>query len=360
MKKIMFLLPSAATSGGVQKSLSILTKTLSEKEKYLITVASLFETSENIYDYGKKTQHICGTLKKEMNLKKVFLKAKKECKKLVNKENIDVLVVESLGLLPLLPKKILNDKNIKIIVRDHVGYKNYKTFGLTWFGLKKAIKYIDYFIVLTEENKKEYLKVHPDLNNRIKVFPNIIEEDVVNRKYNSNSKKICFVGRLSTEKGAHLLIDAFSKVVERDIDKWQLDIYGSGEELENLKIQVKKTGMNDNINFKGHTNNIINLYENYSFLVVPSKYESFGIVILEALTIGIPVIAFDCSYGPRSLIDNEKNGLLVEKDNVEKMSNAIELLIKNKEYREYLASNTHKSVKKYSHSKIIKEWENVL
>ena len=189
MKKIMFLLPSAATSGGVQKSLSILTKTLSEKEKYLITVASLFETSENIYDYGKKTQHICGTLKKEMNLKKVFLKAKKECKKLVNKENIDVLVVESLGLLPLLPKKILNDKNIKIIVRDHVGYKNYKTFGLTWFGLKKAIKYIDYFIVLTEENKKEYLKVHPDLNNRIKVFPNIIEEDVVNRKYNSNSKK---------------------------------------------------------------------------------------------------------------------------------------------------------------------------
>ncbi|TXL66775.1 glycosyltransferase family 4 protein [Cerasibacillus terrae] len=361
MINVLFLISSAATGGGIQRSVSMISSALNKKEEYSVTVVSLFDYKEKRYDYGKITNHIKGSLKSNNNIKRIFFKAKTECASLLSKVDFDSIVIEGLGLVPLVPKKILKNKSIKIIVRDHSGYSNFKKFGLSWVGLKMSLKYADTFIVLTNENKEEYSRMFPKVRNKFKVIPNTIEPNVKRSPYNPNSNKICFVGRLSTEKGPHLLIDAFSNVINKEqYNEWKLDVYGTGPNLDELKSLVVRKKLEANVVFKGYSNNIINLYKDYAFLVVPSKYESFGIVILEALSVGIPVISFDCNYGPRSLIKHEKNGLLVQNGDVGELSDAINRMISNKEFRQVLSKNTQNINKKFGYSRVISEWENVL
>lgn len=361
MRNILFLLPSSATGGGVQKATSLITKALDTDEGFSVTVASLFDYDKRKYNYGEHTRHLKGTLEQNNNIRKVFFRAKKTCKQLLSKSDFDTIVVEGLGIVPLLPFKLLKDKNVKLVIRDHSGYSNYTKYGLSWIGLKITIKYANTFIVLSNDIKAEYLSLFPKLKSIIKVIPNTIDPDVVREPYNLDSKKICFVGRLSEGKGPHLLIEAFSKLVTNEkFSDWKLDIYGTGPMMDKLRSLVDNSEVSGNVFFKGHHNDIINLYKEYAFLVVPSRYESFGLVILEALTVGIPVISFDCNYGPRTMISHMQNGLLVENGNVDELKKAIELLISNKEIRSELAGGYNRKTSAFDYFKVIENWKKVL
>jgi glycosyltransferase involved in cell wall biosynthesis len=359
-KKILFLITSAATGGGIQRSVSMITGGLNDNE-YSITVVSLFDYKERTYDYGINTNHLKGSIKSNSNIKKIYLKAKAECAELLSQVKFDTVIIEGLGLVPLIPKKILLKKSISKIVRDHTGYSNYNKFGLSWMGLKKTIKYADEFIVLTKENRNEYSKIFGAKDYKIKVIPNAIDPHIKRFPYDLLSKKLCFVGRLSSEKGVDLLIEAFSMAIESEEYKdWELDIYGAGPELEKIKSLISQKNIDKNVILKGYSKDMHNRYNKYAFLVVPSRFESFGLVILEAMKTGLPVVSFDCNYGPRSLISHEVNGLLVQNGNVNELSNAIKKMISNNEFRNELSKNTDKDLWLYENGNILKEWEKVL
>lgn len=360
MKKVAFLISSAGTGGGIQKSLSLITKELGI-EHHEVTIISLFDFNKTKYDYGDATRIIKGELEGNIDLKKNFIKTYLECNRLLKLADYDTLVVESLGLVPFLRKKIINSKSIKIIVRDHSGLSNYSKFGLSWIGLKKTLKYANSFIVLTEENKKEYIDLSNRFKNIIKVISNSIDPDVKEEKYNINSKKIIFVGRLGREKGVDLLIESFSQsLFELQNLDWELDIYGLGPEEKNIRDLIKKKGLEDRIYLKGYKKNVYNIYHEYSFMVVASRFESFGLAIVEAFKVGIPVISFDCNYGPRSIITNNENGLLVKANDVNALSSAINKLIRDTEMRKSFSVNTRNGIDKYSHQNIINEWKKIL
>ncbi|MBP3953152.1 glycosyltransferase [Bacillus suaedae] len=360
MKNIAFLVSSAATGGGIQKSLSIIAKALNN-EKFSVTIISLFQFEETKYDFGPETIFLKGSLKGNVDLKKVFLKTYFECKRLLSSANFTTLVVEGVGLVPFIPKKFLKDKSIKVIVRDHTGLSNYSRFGLSWLGLKHTIRYSDKFVVLTEENEREYAEIFKDKKSKIKTIPNALDPNIIESSYNSDSKKVLFVGRLSYEKGADLLVESFGRVLNLiSDDDWRLDIFGSGPEMVNIKNQISKQNLKTYINLKGYKENIYSIYNEYAFLVVPSRFESFGLIIIEALKVGIPVIAFDCNYGPRSILRDNENGLLVQKNNISQFSNAISKLILNKDLRIYLSNNTNNNLEKYNYRNVISEWEILL
>jgi glycosyltransferase involved in cell wall biosynthesis len=348
-KKVTFIMSSAYDNGGIEKAVSNLTKSLVQHNDMSITVISIFKRySEFKYFYGDEIKFL-SIFNKPVNIKFNFLRVKKELNKTLKEVSSDLYIVEGLGLLPLINKKFMN----KTIVRDHVGVSNFKKFGLSWWGSKFAYKHAMHLVTVNLSD----LKKHNKLDNK-QILPktciyNPVTLEPFKNCYKNKSKQFISVGRLTKVKGFHKLIERLLFLKDTE---WKYHIYGDGPLKEKIEKKINMLGLSNNIILKGFHPNIQSLYSNYSFFVLPSSAESFGIVLVEALISGIPLIAFDCPDGPREIVFNNKNGFLVENQNFDLMISKIKLLIEDEQLRETLALNSHYKLHRFSDSSINKNW----
>lgn len=176
--------------------------------------------------------------------------------------------------------------------------------------------------------------------------------------YNHSAKKIVAVGRLAKEKNFADLIEAWS-LIGRKYSDWSLEIYGDGDlkdELKSLSLKYNLT----NVKIFPNTANIADVYQQAAFLVLTSKFEGLGMVLIEAQSFGLPLIAYDCPYGPSEIISNNENGILVENGNVLELSSAIEKMIVSSELRKEMSSGAMRSQKKFSLNEILLQWKGIL
>jgi glycosyltransferase involved in cell wall biosynthesis len=151
--------------------------------------------------------------------------------------------------------------------------------------------------------------------------PNSLDSPQVN-DIKFREKTVLAVGRLSYQKGFDLLIEAWNKVGAHE-EGWKLQIVGSGEEDEKLYRLVKNLNLDSSLEFIPATKNIEQYYPKASFFVLSSRYEGYPLVLVEAMGFSLPCIAFDCKTGPREIIGNHKDGLLVETGNVTELAEQI-------------------------------------
>ena len=116
-----------------------------------------------------------------------------------------------------------------------------------------------------------------------------------------------------------LLIEAFS-LIASSIPDWHIDIYGHGIDEELLKTMIHYIQLEGRIVLRGLTDKIFDEYRRSQFFVLSSRYEGFGLVLVEAMTCGIPCVSFCCEYGPEEIINNEVDGLLVSDGNVKELA----------------------------------------
>lgn len=134
---------------------------------------------------------------------------------------------------------------------------------------------------------------------------------IAQKNINSNSKIAINVGRLTSDKQQLMLLEIWEEVNKRIPNHgWKLQIIGSGEEEENLKTFIKGHALT-NVEMVPHTSNIDDYYENAELFLFTSKMEGFGMVLLEAMSFGVPCISFDCPSGPRDMIRDGENGYLI-------------------------------------------------
>lgn len=167
---------------------------------------------------------------------------------------------------------------------------------------------------------------------RTYVIPNpfILKKDVL-PYYGTRNKTIIGAGRLEDQKGFDLLISAFARIHSR-YPEYTLIIYGDGSKKEILQQQAKELDIADFIEFPGYVDDLADRLKNEGIYVLSSRYEGMPNSLIEALSVGIPSIAANCSPGgPSYLTKNGERGLLVEVENVDALAGAIELLINNKE-----------------------------
>ncbi|MFL2133608.1 glycosyltransferase [Desemzia sp. FAM 23990] len=358
MKRVCFLMSSVSSSGGIQRSVSLVSKGLNEKNKK-ISIVSLFKDKKTFYEFGENSQIIKGNLTKNNDLKKNFIKVYRETNMILSKVEFDVLIIESLGLVPFVSKKILDSK--KIIVVDHTGRQNFSRFGLSNLGLLISKKYADVLVVLTKKNYEEYNGYFLNSNCQLELIPNPLDPRIISHNYNKNSKKICFVGRLSREKGPDLLIEAINELNSKTLfNNWTLDMYGTGAEYRGLKEQIIKYNLEKKVFLKGENKEIYKLYNQYSFLVVPSRFESFGLVIIEAMKSRLPVVSFNAPYGPKQLISDGTNGILVERENVKKLADSIYKLMSDRELRVSFSNKSNLTLKDFEYHNVIKKWKVII
>jgi len=157
--------------------------------------------------------------------------------------------------------------------------------------------------------------------------------------------KIIAVGRLVKEKGYDILIEALYNIINKGI-KLYCDIFGDGPEKKNLIFQIIKYNLSNFIKLKGVSSNIRKVIPKYDFLVIPSREESFGLIVLEAYDAGIPVIASN-TFGLREIVLNEKTGLFFEPNNAKSLAFQIIKLVNSPKLKISLAKNARQYVKNF-------------
>lgn len=224
-------------------------------------------------------------------------------------------------------------------------------FARYWMhGLVDKLKKLDRFVVLTEYDRQAWQEIP-----RVDVIPNPLPfypevHDVVRQK------RVIAVGRYFDEKGYDMLLQAWA-IVENGSKEWVLDIYGDGNKsyyekiASNLNLDPQKCRLHDSIS------DVQKEYLDSSLFVCTSRFEGFGMGIIEAMACGLPVVAFDCLWGPRSIISDGEDGLLVENGNIEKMADAILFLIDHPDKISEMGTNARKNVQRFNMETIAKKWK---
>lgn len=216
---------------------------------------------------------------------------------------------------------------------------------------ERIVRRFDKFVVLTNEDKG-YWGGLPN----IEVIPNAAIH--VSKNYSEvKNKRVIAVGRLDYQKGFDRLIQAWKLVQHTGrFSDWKLDIFGQGEWREMLQQMIDKQGLQNTVKINPPTNAILNEYVHSSLLVMSSNYEGFGMVLVEAMSCGVPVISFDCKCGPKDIIQPGINGLLVPNGDIQALADAMMKVMEDEAYRKMLSQNARKVVDTYSEEAVMAQW----
>lgn len=173
------------------------------------------------------------------------------------------------------------------------------------------------------------------------------------------AKRVIAVGRLDRQKGFDYLVDAW-RMVSRRYPDWSLDIYGSGDQRL-LQQQIDNCGLHVQVSLKGNAENISEEYARHSLLVMSSRYEGFSLVLVEASTCGLPLVAYDCQHGPAEILENGVNGLLIPRvGDIAALASAIEKMIGDECLRRQMGEKAEEMSRRFDLYLIIEQWRELL
>ena len=246
----------------------------------------------------------------------------------------------------------------KVICCEHNNY--YAVGEMTKRWLRNLLYFIvaDKVTLLTERDISNYPFW---LRDKLEVLPNPLGVD--GRWYNRPEKKaentinLLFVGSLIRQKGIDRLCRIIGKISH---ENWQLDVCGDGELRVDLERFILEKNLLGRVYLHGNITNIVDFYKNADLFVMTSYWEGLPMVIAEAMSFSLPVIAFDCPTGPREFIDNKVNGILVDDGDIEMYSNALNQIMLDHKSLAKMSVNAKGTSEKYTIDEIAKLWEQLL
>ena len=216
---------------------------------------------------------------------------------------------------------------------------------------EKIVSKFDKFVVLTNEDKGYWGQLP-----NIEVIPNAAMH-IGNKYSDSTAHRIIAVGRLDYQKGFDRLIEAWTLIQKHKKYKdWNLDIFGQGEWHDMLQQMIERHGLQDNTHINRPTRDIGTEYAKSSLLVMSSNYEGFPMVMIEAMACGLPVVSFDFKCGPKDIIKDGINGLLVPNGNIDALAQAMIKIMDNDTYKKELSLNARQVVSTYSEDTVMAKW----
>jgi glycosyltransferase involved in cell wall biosynthesis len=228
--------------------------------------------------------------------------------------------------------------------------------NLGGFVGKHMIPHADGCVFQTEEAKGWFPK---DFQKKSAVIMNDVDK-VFFETERIGGSHIVTLGRLSLQKNQKLLINAYSKIAQK-YPETDLLIYGIGALKDELEEQIRALGLNNRVQLMGLTNDAPTILSNAGYFLLSSDYEGMPNALMEALAVGVPCISTDCPCGgPRMLINNGKNGLLIPVGDENKLVEALECVLSNKEYAERLGKNAKNEAYKYRTEKVFEQWKNYI
>ena len=222
-----------------------------------------------------------------------------------------------------------------------------------------AVPRLDAFAVLTEADAADYRARFPDAADRILHLPNALPWPVPDCPAPLSAKVVVTAGRLDANKGHDRMVRAFAPVAARHPD-WQLHIYGAGSEDRALEALVSGLGLDGQVRLMGYTVDLRSVLERASVYALTSYSESFSMSLIEAMSVGLPPVAMDCPRGPREIVADGVNGILVPDGDVEAFTEAMLRLVEDEELRRALGERAHRDARRWSMDEVGRAWERLL
>lgn len=214
---------------------------------------------------------------------------------------------------------------------------------------ERLVRRFDRFVVLTQEDMQMWGEMPG-----IRVIPNAA--NFIAEKYSDcSAKRVIAVGRLDYQKSFDRLIQVWEKVHQQMPD-WRLDIFGQGEWQEMLQGMIDERGLQETVKLNGPTKNIGQEYSESSMIVMSSHYEGFPMVMIEAMACGLPAVSFDFKCGPRDIIKEGENGLVVKDGDIDGLAKAMMTLMRDDELRRKMGENAKRVVETFSEAKVMDKW----
>lgn len=360
MKKIAYIIDCMYNSGGMERVLSVCANALCDVCDVTVITAfqkglpDYFELHSRIKRYDLGVYETANIRQKKGNYKKAL-----SAYLLV--EHFDIVI--SLGGMDLDFLYSISDGSRKMVWFHFVidsEWQYARESTSLWIRLKARLqkwkrifyaKKYDRIIVISKGDLQQWSR----FANQVSLIynPVTITSAAVS---DLSSKKVISVGRLDFQKGYDYLIDAWKYVVVKHPD-WHLNIFGEGEQRNNLQQQIDKSDLSRHITLCGRTSDVATEYSRHSIFVMSSRAEGFGLVLVEASVCGLPLVSFDCPSGPKEIIEDGRNGFLIEKvGDVQTMADKICQLIENESLRRQMGDNARFMVNKFSVDEIKEQW----
>lgn len=368
--KIIYCTHSTCNPGGMERVLYNKVKCLSEQMHWDVTVVTTdqhdrppfypFPESIRMIDLGINYSEdnvkgafgkICGYLKKRRRHKKLL-------EELLIKEKADIVVSLYPSESSFIPD--IKDGSKKVLEIHYCKFfrLQYGRKGLlgaidkwrTWQD-ERIVRRFDKFVVLTNEDRGYWGKLP-----NICVIPNAAMF-VADRYSDVSNKRVIAVGRLDYQKGFDRLIQAWEIVYKSGkYNDWRLDIFGQGEWKEMLQGMIDEKGLTNSAFINNPTKSIGSEYSESSMLVMSSNYEGFPMVMIEAMACGLPVVAFDFKCGPKDIISDGENGLIIRNGDIKALAEGMMRLMEDTENRKRMSLNARKIVDTYSEKAVMDKW----
>lgn len=370
--KIVFCTPALYSAGGVERVVAVKANYFSEHFGYDVTIIvtegkgeyTFFPVSSrvNIINYELDFEELW----RLPFWKKVIVYLIKQ-QKYRKKLRADLMRIRPNFTISTLRREInfltgINDGSFKI-GELHVNRADYRTFNerqssivkrfFSFFWSKSLLahlKQLDRMVVLTDTALGDW----PELNNLVKI-PDALpfKNDSTNEL---NYKRIISIGRYAYDKGNDLLLQAWA-IIEKEFADWTLDVYGNGN-IEPYNKIIGELGIDKNrCHLYGPTNDVMKEYLSSSIFLLPSRFEGFGLVIIESMACGVPVVSFDCENGPRSIITDGEDGFLVQPFDIMAYAEKVMQLMRNEELRKRMGANAQKVVSQYDLDIVGLQWK---
>lgn len=334
-----------------------LANALSDRGYHVIIVSTDKPNSQDV-QFKVSNKIKCYTLKgnrierKLSNIKVTSMYPYLKYKSILVRHHIQLIVDVDVHL-SLITTKVVSKDKVRIVSWDHFNYERYLAKP-SHIPLRECfLNSIDKLVVLTKSDMRDYIeKEKLPLSLVTQIYnPSPIE---CKSYIKHDSHKVLAIGRLTEQKGFDLLLDAW-RIVEAGGCDWVLEIVGDGFLREKLEKLRSKLGLK-HVVFSPFTKDVRKKYEEASIFVLSSRYEGFGLVLIEANSMSLPLVSFDCKYGPSEIIQDGENGFLVPANDTKAMADRILTLVKDDQLREEMSLNGFLMSQKYKIDNIVSQW----
>lgn len=386
--KIVFCTPALYSAGGVERVVSYKASYFAEQLGFDVTIivtegkgrACYFPLSDKV----KVTNFELGfeELWKASFVKKVFLYLTKQrqYKRMLKAELMRIrpditisMLRREINFLTDIPD---GSKKIGELHVNRANYRNFEAndsnglkrlFARYWMmSLVGRLKQLDQLVVLTDKSKASW----PELSN-VTVIPDPIPLYLpppplpkgvgIEVKSEKCTKRVVTIGRYTYQKGYDLLLQAWAEVESMrsegvKSEEWTLDIYGQGDQTDYRQLMTELGIDIDRCHLNGPVEDVVKVYQDSSIFILSSRFEGFGLVLVEAMACGLPVVSFDCPAGPDEIITDGVDGLIVPFGDVHALAEKLMSLMSDEDQRKRLGQQARQTVQRYDMEVLVNQW----
>lgn len=363
--KILYITDALAIWGGLERVLVEKANYLATNDRYEVFMLTISQSEHNFpFPLDKKVAHVdlnipfyaqyqFSGIRRLLSLRRLHRECRKGIRQQLDDLKPDAIVCTRIEFVKDICK--VKSERCPLVFESHSSFwtSRFEGAGLlrrlhTWW-MNQSARRVQAVVALTEGDAAEWRKV----NKSVCVIPDVVRvrKEGVRR---GGGKSAVFVGRMSRQKDIGSLLTIW-RMVRQQYPDWQLHVYGEkGDVEEPLWQQLQEEG--NGITVHSPTADILDVYQQHAMLLLTSRYEPFGMVLPEAMSCGLPVVSFDCPYGPADIITDGVDGYLVRNRNIEDFADKVCQLIGNEELRCEMGQVAIHSSQRYQADRIMPAW----